>query len=754
MTIMPPTNNQSPQTSPDLLVGSPTVSDNSPAPGAATQIKGSADRRIQGSPDLAVGSPTVSDDGPGPGGSFTLSATVSNTGDGESPATTLHYYRSEDTTITPADTAVGTADIGELSASGTSAESISLTAPLSPGPYYYGACVDEVTDESNTANNCSPSVEVTVLQTLQQQVQPDLVVGTPTASVGETVVGGSFTLSATVSNTGGAASPSTTLRYYHSTDATITRSDTPVGTDVVGALGAAMTSSESISVTAPSSSGIHHYGACVDTVTGESGTVNNCSPSVTVTVREPRPVDLVMDAPTVRNSSPTPGAYFYYQVTVRNTGDSSAPSTALVCYHSADATITTSDTSLGRTSSIGSIAAGGTYRTPCSTTLPSSPGRYYYGACVEPVAGEPDTVNNCSPSVEVTAPNISPDLVVERGRYPMTQQPGADFEVSAWVRNTGDGESRPTTLRFYYSTDATITRSDTPLGTVAIDGLDAGRASRVEVTSATAPSSVGTYYYGACVDAVVRESNTANNCSLSMTVTVPPPDMRLIVFIGHISSPLTGATVTLSVSVRNTGGGASPSTTLRYYRSTDATITTSDTQVGTDAVDALPPSHVSVEHFTVAAPASPGTYYYGMCVDTVTDETNTTNNCTGSKGFTVRDPAPDLAVSSPTVSNGRPVAEASFTLSATVRNAGDGPSPSTTLRYYRSTDTTITPSDTEVGTASTVGALAIAGTSRGSTSLTAPASSGIYYYGACVAAVTNELDTENNCSTYVTVRVP
>jgi hypothetical protein len=106
------------------------------------------------------------------------------------------------------------------------------------------------------------------------------------------------------------------------------------------------------------------------------------------------------------------------------------------------------------------------------------------------------------------------------------------------------------------------------------------------------------------------------------------------------------------------------------------------------------------------------------------------------------------------VSNGRPVAEASFTLSATVRNAGDGPSPSTTLRYYRSTDTTITTSDTEVGTASTVGALAIAGTSSGSTSVTAPASSGIYYYGACVAAVTNELDTENNCSTYVTVRVP
>ena len=35
----------------------------------------------------------------------------------------------------------------------------------------------------------------------------------------------------------------------------------------------------------------------------------------------------------------------------------------------------------------------------------------------------------------------------------------------------------------------------------------------------TAPSTAGTYYYGACVDAVADESNTTNNCSLSVQVT-------------------------------------------------------------------------------------------------------------------------------------------------------------------------------------------------------------------------------------------
>ena len=49
-----------------------------------------------------------------------------------------------------------------LSASGTSAESISLNAPSSAGTYYYGACVESVSGESDTNNNCSDGVSVTV----------------------------------------------------------------------------------------------------------------------------------------------------------------------------------------------------------------------------------------------------------------------------------------------------------------------------------------------------------------------------------------------------------------------------------------------------------------------------------------------------------------------------------------------------------------------------------------------------------------
>ena len=232
--------------------------------------------------------PTVNDSSPATGATFTLSATVRNAGDGASAATTLRYYRSTDRTITTSDTSVGTDAVGGLAASATSSESISLTAPSTAGTYYYGACVDAVTDESNTANNCAAGVQVTVPEPTPTTA-PDLVVDAPTVNDSSPATGATFTLSATVRNAGDGASAATTLRYYRSTDRTITTSDTSVGTDAVGGLAASATSSESISLTAPSTAGTYYYGACVDAVTDESNTANNCSAAVTVTVAGPTP---------------------------------------------------------------------------------------------------------------------------------------------------------------------------------------------------------------------------------------------------------------------------------------------------------------------------------------------------------------------------------------------------------------------------------------------------------------------------------
>ena len=115
-----------------------------------------------GRPDLIVESPSVSDNSLNAGQSFTLRATVRNQGTGRAAATTLRYYRSSNATITTGDREVGTDSVSGLAASGTSAESIRLNVPSSAGNYFYGACVDNVSGESDTGNNCSAGVRITV----------------------------------------------------------------------------------------------------------------------------------------------------------------------------------------------------------------------------------------------------------------------------------------------------------------------------------------------------------------------------------------------------------------------------------------------------------------------------------------------------------------------------------------------------------------------------------------------------------------
>ena len=648
-----------------------------------------------------------------------------------------------------------------LSASGSSAQSISLTAPPDAGTYYYGACVDAVAGESDTADNCSSSLQVTVPE---PQGSPNLAVGTPSVSDGGPAAGASFTLSATARNDGDGASPATTLRYFLSTDAAISTSDTAVGTDAVDALSASGTSAESISLTAPATAGTYYYGACVDAVADESDTTDNCSPSVQLTVPEPAgSSDLAVGTPSVSDSSPAAGASFSLSATVRNDGDGASLATTLRYYRSTNATISTLDLEVG-TDAVEALSASGTSAESISLTAPATAGTYYYGACVDAVADESDTTDNCSPSVQLTVPEpqLSPNLTV--GPPSVSDSgpaAGADFTLSATVNNTGDGEAPATTLRWYRSTDAAISTSDTEVGTDAVDALSASETS-AESISLTASATAGTYYYGACVDAVADESDTADNCSSSVQVTVPEPQLSPDLTVGppsvSDSGPAAGASFILSATVRNSGDGDSPPPTVRYYRSTDATITTSDTEVGTDAVTRLGASGSVSESVELAAPSTRGTYYYGACVDAVEGEADTTDNCSPPVAVVVeetqRQPqgSPDLAVGSPSVSDDRPAAGAGFTLSATVRNDGDGASPATTLRWYRSADATITTSDTAVGT-DAVTRLAASGSAVESLALTAPSDAGTYYYGACVDAVAGESDTADNCSGSVAVVV-
>jgi hypothetical protein len=93
---------------------------------------------------------------------FLISTTVRNTGSDPSSSTTLLYRRSTNSTITNGDSLIGTDPVSSIAAGGFSPESNTATAPLANNNYWIGACVDPVIGESNTSNNCSDGVQITV----------------------------------------------------------------------------------------------------------------------------------------------------------------------------------------------------------------------------------------------------------------------------------------------------------------------------------------------------------------------------------------------------------------------------------------------------------------------------------------------------------------------------------------------------------------------------------------------------------------
>ena len=475
--------------------------------------------------------------------------------------------------------------------------------------------------------------------------------------------------------------------------------------------------------------------------------------------------DLVVEDPAVGNDRSDAEPGFTFSATVRNAGRGNAAATMLLVYRSDDETITTSDQEVD-TVTVAELTASESMVT--SVMVPSSPGTHYYGACVEPVAAESDTANNCSAAVRVTVPaqdtKPQPDLVVESPRVSGDgPAAGASFTFSATVGNDGDGTAAATTLRAYLSDDETITTDDQQVATAAVPELAASKHSPAS-EELSAPASAGTYYYGACVDPVAGESDTTNNCSEAVQVTVqapqvpvsgpPGPDLVVKRIWVKPRDPPIGGIFFLLADVRNRGAGTSPYTKLRFYRSTDATITRSDTELGTEWVTQLridSDVYHGYEYVAVLAPSSKATHYYGACVDAVAGESATTNNCSAVK-LEVSRYSPDLIVSSWSALRTR--AGASSSVIVAVWNEGS-PSEATTLRLLLLPDRKSAPSaGTEVGN---VGVPAMVLTHNWPTFLKrtveyqTPATAGRYYYVLCVDVARGETNTANNCSLVVAI---
>ncbi len=483
--------------------------------------------------------------------------------------------------------------------------------------------------------------------------------------------------------------------------------------------------------------------------------------------------DLVVERPSVTDARPAAGTSFTFSATVRNIGGAGAvgATTTLRVYRSHDAVITPADEAVGDATIVEPAAS----ESAASVTLraPADAGTYYYGACIAAVDGKSDTTNNCSAAVRVivldaSTPTQVPSTPTQVPPAPTQGAPGPDLVVqyvtvseeravtgqallvAARVRNVGDKGAAETSARLYVSTDSTITPSDSAVFSVRLSGL-APADDKLVWDHVVAPSSPGTYYYGACVTAVDGESDTTNNCSAtSSRVTLrksSAPDLVITSPSFDPALPAAGGVFKMSAILRN-DGGLSDRTVIRFFLSDDATFTPSDTEVHSYRWGPFSSHGTSYPGAILDVPATLGTYYFRMCADAVRGESNTTNNCSAPVKVVVSHNKPNLQIGgwgSPT----RSFREPPFTIHAYVENVG-GASEATTLRFYRSTDRTFTASDTEIHTVA-VGPLTktqsrIAPTFRGGRVEVSPPATGTYHYGACVDAVANESDTTDNCS--------
>ena len=237
------------------------------------------------------------------------------------------------------------------------------------------------------------------------------------------------------------------------------------------------------------------------------------------------------------------------------------------------------------------------------------------------------SINQACVAIDVPiGANSSPNLTYNTSTtYTNLSVNGTNITINTRIENNGGTTANSSTLRYYLSTDATITTSDFQIGSDFVSSLLSNGFSSetitVDVSNLGIPN--GTYYIGFIVDAdgVVTESNESVSdntkywTSPQVTINSQP---NLTYNNSNTNASVNGTLVTINTRIENNGNTTAGSSTLRYYLSTDATITTSDFQIGSDLVNSLAANGFNNETITVDVSSlgiSNGTYYIGFIVD-------------------------------------------------------------------------------------------------------------------------------------------
>jgi subtilase family serine protease len=692
----------------------------------------------------------------GTGGSITVSNTVTNNGPGDSKAFYVGLYLSTDAVCETTDIYIGNRYLASLLANNSSQADTTVTLPSSvtPGTYYICAIADytKIQYESDDNNNGLAGNQITV-------GGADLVMSVitypATGKAGQTVtVGNTVTNISTLVNAGYFY-----VAIYLSTDNTLGSGDTLLGTRYVSSLASGASSAADTVVTLPTNIiGTYYLIAQADYYNSvkESDETNNALAGSTIEIAG---ADLTMSAvsyPATGKAGQT--------VTVSNTVTAAATGGNagyfyVAIYLSTDNTLGSGDTLLG-TRYVSSLASGASSAADTVVTLPTNIiGTYYLIAQADYYNSvkESDETNNAlaGSTIEIAGA----DLTMSAVSYPATGKAGQTVTVSNTVTAAATGGNAGYFyVAIYLSTDNTLGSGDTLLGTRYVSSLASGASSAADTVVTLPTNIIGTYYLIAQADYYnsVKESDETNNALAGSTIEIAGADLTM----SAVSYPATGkagqtVTVSNTVTAAATGGNAGYFY-VAIYLSTDNTLGSGDTLLGTRYVSSLASGASSAADTVVTLPTNIiGTYYLIAQADYYNSvkESDETNNALA--GSTIEIAGADLtmsAVSYPATGK----AGQTVTVSNTVTAAATGGNAGYFyVAIYLSTDNTLGSGDTLLGTRY-VSSLASGASSAADTVVTLPTNIIGTYYLIAQADYYNsvkESDETNNALAGSTIEI-
>ncbi len=609
---------------------------------------------------------------------------------------TVGVYLSSDATFDPADIFVGRLlSVPSLGRGASTSGAATVTIPMgvATGLYNIIAVADpdnQLPEHNETNNSKVATIPPDPLNQIEiKQFKPDFVVKSVSGPA-KGAVGQPLTMTVIVGNNGPAPSGPFTVGLYLSPDATID----PLTDIFLGNMELPSVDSDGIGggpkkVTIPASvvPGLYRLGAFADPnnliaetngVTVPDGEANNG-----MAAPEP-PIDIQLFTPDLRISSvsgPTKGAVgktIEVTFAVLNDGQADAGPFTVGLYLSSDNTITTDDTFLGSVS-LPSLKAGtsSSATTPVPIPVNTTPGPFFLGAIADPApspcgpsnpgaVAELDECNNASTTPPaITVQQLLPDLKVTAVSGPPKGAPGKPIDVTFTAMNDGTAPVGFFTVRLLLSSDGTIDLTDTLLGDVSVEGLEAGASATRTVTlpipaSIALTAGVGTYFFGAVADpdptacppgapGAVAELDECNNAKAGNQVKITTKPDLTVTDVSAPASGFPGQPVVMTVTVENKSPAGAGAFTVGLYLSTpDSTITKEDRLLATLSFGSMDAGASSKTSTTVTLPSDliPGNYFLGAFADpgASVDELDETNNAKASSVVKVTLKKPDLLV--------------------------------------------------------------------------------------------------------------